>query len=207
MFRRSPSVILIAAALALGACQPAAAPKSTSETAAKTTPAAEALGDFKKSGTVLEVGDAGYPMFVLKVDFGDGQPPKDLLFNNEAVKTEGLGEDIATAKGKAVEVAYSRKPEMDLLTLTYNGKDVIAGPTPAAPATPDGTVTGLLSGAGLATAGDLPDVITITDSNGKAYNFEWFITEDGLIAANGKQVTAGFRADVREEITALRATK
>jgi hypothetical protein len=207
------SRLLFAGALAglmLAGCQPpaptdAAAPAPEAPQAPAAPQAADALplGDFKVTGVLTKVEDGAYPMFVLTVDTGDGKEPLVLNFNNEDVKKTPADLEIGSLTGKRVAIDYTRKTELDLLTMMLDGKD-IRHHDPAYPVpVPDLSVTGRLDGVTQVTASDLPDVLTVTDSAGKAYEFEAYVSEEAIVAANGKTVTVGYDAGVREDVTAI----
>ena len=63
-------------------------------------------------------------------------------------------------------------------------------------------ITGILSGAETETYSDLPGVISVTDENGRKYNFEWFV-DDKMLKANGKKVTAYYSVNSKTKITHL----
>ena len=205
------------AALPLAACQKDPPPTAASPTAAASasaTPAAPAMpaaapvakpnGDFNVIGVVTKVEDAGYPMFALTV-LPDGQTETlGLLFNNEEA-SKPMDTEISSFEGKRAEIAYTRKPQLDLEDLSQNGKSLLKR-EPGEPVPPKSaeTVTGKLSGAKALSAGDLPDVITVTDAAGKTYDFEMFISDKAVVAANGKEVTVGYSNSQREDARAIK---
>jgi len=203
------------AGLMLTACQPAA-PTDGDVSAAATPPAvspapapppaagdALPLGAFKIVGVLTKVEDAAYPMFALTVDPGDGKEPLGLLFNNEAAKKTPADLDIGSLEGKRVAIDYTRKDDLQMLTMKLDGKDILghdpAYPVPAA----ESSVTGKLDGVTELSGGDLPDTLTVIDSAGKKFDFEAFVSEPAIVAANGKTVTVGYNTRPREDVTAI----
>lgn len=203
------------AALPLAACQkapsPAAAPPKAAAPAAgppaaaatqATKPLSQPNGAFNLIGVVTKVDDAGYPMFVLTV-LPDGQTGAvSLLFNNEeASRPKDL--QIESFEGKRAQIAYTRKPQLDLVDMTLAGKSLLTREPGQIAGTPEATVTGKLSGANALSAGDLPDVIKVTDAAGKTYEFEMFISDKAVVAADSKEVTVGYKNSQREDATAI----
>ena len=204
------------AALPLAACQKAPPPAAASPTTAASATASSAPsaspaaapsnlpdGDFKVVGVVTKVEDAGYPMFALTV-LPDGQRETiGLLFNNEAAsRPKDL--EISVFEGKRAEIAYTRKPQLDLVDLAMAGKSLLTRQPGEVAGKPEASVTGTLSGAKALSAGDLPDVITVTDTAGRKFEFEMFISDKAVVAANGKEVTVGYDNSQREDATAIR---
>ena len=193
------------AGLMLAACQPTATPPAVSPAPAPPPAASDSLplGDFKVVGILTKVEDAAYPMFALTVDTGDGKEPLGLLFNNEEAKKSPADLEINTLQGKRVAIDYTRRNELQMLTMMLDGKDILyhdpAYPKPA----PESSVTGKLDGFTELSGGDLPDTLTVTDSAGKKYDFEAFVSEEAVVAANGKTVTVGYDTRPREDVTAI----
>lgn len=178
--------IVLAAAFALAACQPAAKPA--------TTPAAREAGanEVAVTGAVSRIEDGGYPMATVTVE-RDGQAPLSLTINQEDVDLGGKA--ASDFQGKVTAVIYSTAPQNDLKS--------IAAARPNAPAAA-GAVTGVLSGAEAVSAGDLPDTLVVTDAAGKAVEFPYFITPE-IVALNGKQVTAVYETSPQNRIVYMRA--
>jgi hypothetical protein len=195
-----------AAALMLAACQPQSpAPAPTATASPTATPAADdgaALGEFRRTGTVTKVEDAGYPMFVVFFDFGDGKPPVSFLFN-DAESTKPADTELSALVGKRVEVAYSRKPELHVSAVLLEGHDIMTR-DPGEPGTPPGeSVTGKLDGPTEISHGDLPDELTVTDAAGKVFTFPAFVIDQAVIDARGKTVTAYYTESTTELITSI----
>jgi hypothetical protein len=204
------------AALLLAACQKAPPPAAATPTAAASAPETPARpaspaaspsnppnGVFNLVGVVTKVEDAGYPMFALTV-LPDGQTETiGLLFNNEAAsRPKDL--EISAFEGKRAAIAYTRKPQLDLVDLTLAGKSLLTRQPGEVVGKPEASVTGKLAGAKKLSAGDLPDVITVTDAAGKKFEFEMFISDKPVVAANGKEVTASYDNSQREDATAIK---
>lgn len=204
------AVSLACATLAVSGCQQQQAPKAdapkATEPATPAAPAAPALGSFTKTGTITKVADAGYPLFLVTVDFGGGEIG-EFTWNNEEATLTGAPKDseIESLIGKSASIAYTRAETLDAVSIKHNGKEVLDWPsdTGVPRPTPETIVTGVLSGAGKMTDSDLPDALTVKDAAGKDHTFEHFVSERALIAANNKPVEVGFRKVIRESITAI----
>lgn len=200
------------AGLMLAACQPAAPTESATATSPAVSPAPAPpaaasdslpLGDFKIVGVLTKVEHGAYPMYAITVDTGDGKEPLSLSYNMEEVKTSSAYPDLDSFKGKRVAVDYTRKNELDMLTMMLDGKDILDH-DPAYPMSkPESSVTGKLDGVTELSGGDLPDTLTVVDSAGKKYDFDAFVSEPAVVAANGKTVTVGYDTRPREDVTAF----
>ncbi|HEV7692980.1 MAG TPA: hypothetical protein VGO52_19255 [Hyphomonadaceae bacterium] len=200
----------VIAGLMLAACQPAPPADGNAAAAPEVAPAPPGaagdvapLGDFKITGILTKVESGAYPMYVLTVDTGDGKEPLVLNFNNEEAKKSPADLDIGSLEGKRVGLDYTRKNELNMLSMKLDGKELLAQ-DPAHPAPDaDSSVTGKLDGVTELTQSDLPDTLTVVDSAGKKYDFEAYVSEAAVVAANGKTVTVGYDTRPREDVTAI----
>jgi hypothetical protein len=210
------AAIVALTGLALAGCQQPTSPRAETAKAEaakaeaeKAAPAAAALGAFSKVGTITKVEDSGYPMFTVTVDFGGGAVG-DFLWNNEAANLVGApnGARIETLTGNSATIAFTRREDMDAVSIKHNGKEVLDWPVDygVPRPTPEVVIKGVLSGAADLTSSDLPDELSIKDDAGKVTTFEHFISERALVAANNKPVEIGFRKGIREEITTITMT-
>ncbi|HVY90033.1 MAG TPA: hypothetical protein VG942_14280 [Hyphomonadaceae bacterium] len=183
--------------LALAACQPAVAPAPPATSPAT---ASDPLGTFKANALIMKVEDAGYPMSSLMVDLGDNKGAVPMLFNNEYAVKKPADLEVSSLAGKRANISYTRKTELDMATMLVDGKDVLHH-EPGDPASnPKLSVTGKLTGVKELSHGDLPDKLVVTDSAGKTYEFEAFVSEPAVVAANGQTVTVGYDEDVQTHI-------
>jgi hypothetical protein len=204
-------LILIAAAIsALSACQqPAPAPKV--EAPKVEAQKAEALtlpvGAFTVTGLVTRMVDAGYPMFHVTVTPASG-PPVQMLWmaEDQDVKVSPQNAEPEDFKGKQVEVTYARTATADLFDISIGGKGLVrrepgeaAIPEPGAK-----SITGLLAGPKVQTAGDLPDELTVTDAAGQKITVQHFIIEDEIVKAVGKTVTLTYYDGQDTDLTGIR---
>jgi hypothetical protein len=186
--------VLIAALAALAiACTPASQEPDVRPLAA---------GETRVEGAA-QVEDGGYPQFTVTVQPDSGDPVS-LYLNAEGDADLG-SEEPGSFSGKTVIAYYTTNEDLHLLDMnSATGAAVLPiGPPPSAE---DRTITGTLSGADAPTSSDLPDIITITDAQGVARQFEYYVTPE-LVAVNGQQVTARYRAGERREVTLLRAVE
>lgn len=124
------------------------------------------------------------------------------------VNIEDIAQDSAqlmALQGQYAKIYYIAKMENMLVDLQFNGKSIHGESASESVPTLE-KITGMLSGAESATAGDLPDVISITDAQGRKLDFEEYITDE-VVAVNGKQVTASYYAHGSQIITYLEASK
>lgn len=185
------SFLLAASAALLVACAPPA-PGADVRAAAE--------GETRIDGAVTQIEDGVYPQFTVTIQPETGAALA--LYLNAESGADLNGQEPASFAGQNVIAYYTTTEDLALADLrTASGAALLPadGPAPAADAL---AITGTLSGAGAVTAGDLPDVITVTDADGIALNFEYYVTPE-IVAANGQQVTARYQPGERNEITLL----
>jgi hypothetical protein len=183
--------LIVASAAFLLACTP---PAPTTQVRAP------AEGETLVEGVVTQVEDGAYPQFTVTIQPESGAHVA--LYLNAESGADLNGQAPASFAGQSVIAYYTTAEDLALTDLrTAAGVALLPADGPA-PATDALTITGALSGAGAVTASDLPDVITVTDADGIARNFEYYITPE-IVAANGQQVTARYQPGERHEITLL----
>ncbi len=184
-------LIIVASAAFLVACTP---PAPTAQVRAP------AEGETRIDGAVTQVEDGAYPQFTVTIQPESGAPVA-LYLNAESGADLG-GQEPGSFAGQDIIAYYTTTEDLALVDLrTAAGATLLPadGPAPTADAL---SISGTLSGAAAVTAGDLPDVITVTDAGGIARNFEYYVTPE-IVAANGQQVTARYQPGERNEITLL----
>ncbi len=160
-----------------------------------------AEGETRLEGVVTKVEDGGYPQFTVTVRPDSGGEDMALYLNAESGADLGGQEPSSFADQNVI--AYYTTSDNPLLQDMQRPEGQSILPAGGMPAAADSQyITGMLTGAETATAGDLPDVVTIIDAQNVAHTFELFIT-DGVVAANGQQVRVQYRPAVRHEITLL----
>lgn len=206
--------LCLAGALALSGCNQQSAPAEAAQTstaATEATPAATAEAppaapvERTLTGTLVAAEDAGFPLFNLGISPPGASEPTVITWNSEG-STDVDGVSIDELVGKTVTVTYRTQPERNALRLVHAGTDLLYFPDDTVPELPSGavTVSGVLSGAGAPTAGDLPDTLTLTTSDGRVITFEYFITPE-MVVANGQMVDLTYVDGTRDEVIAIKA--
>lgn len=197
-----------------GAATADAAPAAAAD-AATTTPApaaaaeaaAPAAGPVERTitGTLVAAEDAGFPLFNLGIRPPGATEPTVITWNSEG-STDVDGVSIDELVGKTVTVTYQTQPQRSALRMVHAGTDLLYFPDSSVPELPAGavTVSGVLSGAGTPTAGDLPDTLTVTTSDGRKVEFDYFITPE-MVVANGQMVDLTYVDGTNDEVTAIKA--
>ncbi len=215
----------LAGALALSGCNqaetatadaaPAAATdaaKAPAEAAAAAAPAnapaaAPASGPVERTitGTLVAAEDAGFPLFNLGITPPGAREPTVITWNSEG-STDVDGVSIDELVGKTVTVTYQSQPQRTALRLVHAGTDLLYFPDSSVPELPPGavTVSGVLGGAGAPTAGDLPDTLTVTTSDGRKIEFDYFVLPE-MVVANGQMVDLTYVDGTSDEVTAIKA--
>jgi len=145
-------------------------------------------GELREFGIIENIEDGAYPFFVVTVNFVQLETKIDFNLNIEAIT---LGhEDLINQVGKYATIYYISELESSLNDLQLEGTSLFGEFAPEYDSNWD-QITGILNGADQVTSGDLPSMISITDSEGKKMDFELFIDEE-TVKANGKTVDAFF---------------
>ena len=142
--------------------------------------------ELQEFGIIENIEDGGYPYFVVTVNFPKQEMKIDFNLNIEAISLNQ--EDLNDLTGKYSNIHYTSQLENRLSDIQLNGTSLLGE---YAPEFDDEwkQITGVLSGADEATAGDLADIMSITDSQGQKIDFEWFIDSE-IVSVNGKVVDA-----------------
>lgn len=162
-----------------------------------------AEGETRIDGVVSQIEDGPYPQYTIILQ-PDGGEAVSLYLNAEGGADLG-GQTASDFAGQTV-VAYYTTADDPVLTDVQTPAGVSLLPADSAAVQGAETIAGTLSGADAVTQSDLPDTVTITDAQGTAHTFEFYIPE-AMVAANGQQVVAHYRPGVRHAITLLRATE
>ena len=160
--------------------------------------------EAREMGLVKSVEDSGYPFVNLTIEFPERQFEETFLLNLEAV--QGVDPAIVNSwRGKYVVFNYSSTLTNMLYDLRMEGASLMEM---ADSDLPEGVqkFSGVLSGAGEITAGDLPTVITVNDPHGERMDFECFVTEE-ITKAEGRLVEVFFEVRTQNDITAIAAVK
>lgn len=151
-------------------------------------------------GFLVSSEDAGYPIYNVEVQFPEGNVIKNFLLNIESIALDP--HELDGLVRKFVDIHYTSDLDNMLIDIRLNGLTLFgeyAGELDSS----SKQVEGILSGAELETAGDLPDEITIMSQDGKKTQFEYFIGAE-MVKANGKRVTAYYEPRVVNQVTFLK---
>jgi hypothetical protein len=153
--------------------------------------------EIQEYGLFISVDDGGYPFYSVTVEF-----PEREMTASFTVNLENLGINsgaLESLKDKYVTFYYTSELENDLYEMLLDDNSVLG--EDAIEISEDlKAVTGILSGAGSVTGGDLPTNITVTPSSGEKVVIALYINPE-MVQANGKEVTAYYNVRGRQEIT------
>jgi hypothetical protein len=136
-------------------------------------------------GLVEKYQDGAYPMFIVTIDFVEKNYRIDFNLNIEAVSIDS--ETLGNLVGKYVSFYYTSEWVEEVNDLYFEGKSLSGEYAPELDKEWS-VIKGTLSGAE-SLSGDLPSLITITNTAGESMNFEWYV-DDEVMKANKKEVTA-----------------
>lgn len=155
--------------------------------------------DIQEKGMLRSVEDVGYPFAILTIEFTERKFSESFTINLEDVKTVNMS-TLNNWVGKYVSFSYTSEMVNDLIDLQYKGKSLMGDKK--VEVGPDAkTITGVLKGAKQATAGDIPDIISVN-----AMTFEFFITPQ-MVKANGQTVTATYEEATENIIEKINVVK
>ena len=139
---------------------------------------------IREYGKVIKFEDGAYPMYIMYVDFPERNFDMEFNLNIEAVNIDG--ETLNNLPGKYMTFYYTSELVDDLNDIHFEGKSLYGK---YAPEMDDSwnKFTGILSGA-KSLSGDLPNLVTITNTDGEIMNFELYV-DDTVQKAEGKEVT------------------
>ncbi len=160
--------------------------------------------EIKEFGIIETIEDGGYPFFVVTVNFVERNIKHDFNLNIEAIDMDM--EELATLTDQWATIYYTANIENFLYDLQYKGESVFGEYAPEKTDPSWKKITGILSGAAEVTAGDLPDTVTVTDTNGNAMEFGLFIDAE-TVKANGKEVTAFYEVRGVNTITHIQPSQ
>lgn len=176
-------------------------PKTTVQPAeGKREPNGEEVREF---GLITEIEDGPYPFFSVTMAFPERNASASFTVNIEDIAQDSV--QLNALRGRYASIYYIPKMEHMLMDLQYNGASVQEDGAPD-PAQALERMTGVLSGADSVTAGDLPDVVSITDAQGRKIEFEVYVA-DSMVAVNGKTVTAFYYTRGTQIITYLESSE
>lgn len=196
-------ILVLALAVFLISCSSEAVDETSGQTDSFATemPGEEDVqnDEIQEYGLIKRIEDAGYPFFIVTVEFSERNMTID--FNLNAEEASLAPDVLQSAEGKYATIYYTSNLEPSLVDMTLNGKSVMLDE----PLTrhPDyKVITGVLTGAEEPTPGDLPDEVCITDKNGEQQCFKYYV-DDEMVRANGQEVVAIYTLQGRNNITRL----
>lgn len=157
-------------------------------------------------GLLKSVEDAGYPMFVVTIEFPERKFSEVFNLNMADIQYLDAGK-LSSWQGKYVSFDYTSDFYNMLEQLKVNGKNILDnGGVPPKSGGNVKVVTGILSNAAEETRGDLPDIVYVTTEEEISVPFEYFITPE-IVAANGKKVTAYYEERTQNVISGIELIK
>ncbi|MFN0200809.1 MAG: hypothetical protein ACKVTZ_04785 [Bacteroidia bacterium] len=155
-------------------------------------------------GLVKKIEDAGYPFFIVTIEFPERKFSEVFTLNIENMHNLDAGQ-LSNLAGKYVRFDYTSEIENALVELRFNGKSVLPS-TGRPPVSGTKAITGILSNAEEETTGDLPGEIYITTEEEYQITFPYYITPE-IVVVNGKKVTAYYSERTQNTIIAIQQTK
>jgi hypothetical protein len=149
-------------------------------------------------GLLKEIEDSGYPFVSLTIEFTERKFSESFSMNLEDLKIDP--KTLNSWKGKYVKFSYTSNISNSLLDINFNGEWLMESKGPEANQE-NKTIKGTLEGAEEETQGDLPGMVTISNSK-ESQKFEFFITKE-MVNANGKTVEAVYSERVSNEIKSI----
>lgn len=190
--------------LAVASCKSADSNSSSKEVEASNAPEIIEQDDvpddeLRDIGLIEKIEDGAYPFYVVTVDFPKREMKIDFNLNIESIDLDVQG--LNDLLGKYTPITYTSELENNLIDLHLEGASLFGEYAPEY----DSSwlkITGILKGADAVTAGDLPSMISIVDSDNKTMNFEIFIDPE-TVEANGKLVDAYYSVDIVNTLTQI----
>lgn len=146
---------------------------------------------LQEFGIIENIEDGAYPFYIVTVNFVEREMKVDFNLNIEAISLDVEG--LFNLVGKYATIYYTSELENSLDDLQIDGASLFGEYAPDFDSDWR-QITGILSGADKITPGDLPGMISISNSEGEKMDFELFIDSE-TVKANGKTVDAFY--DIR----------
>ncbi len=191
--------------LALGASCTGQKPSNDKTKTETSEELGEPTGDeVREFGKIKKAEDAGYPMFVLEIEFPERQYSETFLLNME--EHDNLDPAaLSNHVGKYAAFFYTSESKDALLDVTLDGKSLVGV---SEGDLPEGLskITGILNCSADDMGGDLPGSLSITTADEISVKFEFFLTQE-MVDANGKKVEAYFEPRTENKITKIQLQK
>ena len=207
-------ILFAAIAIIMNACGSPSAPATQAEKATDSTastvptdtvlataePSAKLPSKAQCTAHLTTIEDGPYPQFVLHLDTAGPNAPISgitMPFNLNIEAVEQTVEDLYALQNSIITIHYTTETDRYLMAVR-NPEGLRIGSKALDPGWLE--ITGTLSGADAPTESDLPDTVTITDTNGNAIDFLEYITEE-LVAVNGTVVNAYYSERTVHNVT------
>ena len=156
-----------------------------------------------ETGILKNYEDGGYPIATLTIEFPERKFEETFSLNLEDVK-EINQETLSKSIGKYLDFSYVSNLENALMDIQSNGKSIFK--TDAIPVTKEmKSITGVLIGANEVTGGDLPNKISVSNTD-QTLDFEYYVTEE-MVKFNKKTVTVFYEERAGNNLVELKVLK
>lgn len=156
---------------------------------------------IRELGLLKQVEDSGYPFFTLLIEFPERKFEEYFLLDLSEVTNLDPG-SLNKAVGKYINFLYTSNINNVLLDMRQEGQSLLGN---APEDLPEGLerATGILTGAGTPTEGDLPTRISINDPHEFSLEFDVFVTPE-MAEAEGNIVEVFFEKRTENKIAAIK---
>jgi len=158
--------------------------------------------EIREYGLLTAIGDTGYPMFYIDVEFTERNISASFSFNVEESPLDMA--QLTAMEGKYATIYYIIDDDPYIEAIVRECEPVYGEIT--AESTGGKEITGILSGA-TSLSGDLPSTITVTANDGTKIDFRLFIEDDEILAVNNEEVTVFYFESSSNKITYLKASE
>lgn len=156
-----------------------------------------------ETGLLKKYEDGGYPFATLTIEFPERKFEESFSLNLEEVK-DIKQENLSKSIGKYLDFSYVSKFENALMDIQNNGKSIFK--TDVIPVTKEmKSVSGVLNGANEITGGDLPNKVSVSNSE-QTVEFEYYVTEE-MVKFNGKTITVFYEERTSNDLVELKILK
>ncbi len=156
-----------------------------------------------ETGLLKKYEDGGYPFATLTIEFPERKFEESFSLNLEEVK-DIKQEDLSKSIGKYLDFSYVSKFENALMDIQDNGKSIFK--TDAIPVTKEmKSISGVLNGANEITGGDLPNKVSVSNSE-QTVEFEYYVTEE-MVKFNGKRISVFYEERTSNDLVELKILK
>ena len=156
-----------------------------------------------ETGILKKFEDGGYPFATLTIEFPERKMEETFSLNLEEVKN--INQELLTqSTGKYLDFSYVSNFENALMDIQNNGKSIFK--TDVIPVTKAmKNISGVLNGAKEVTGGDLPNKVSVSNSN-QTLDFEYYVTEE-MVKYNGKTITVFYEERSTNNLVEIKILK